>query len=79
MTIGREDEIRQRAHQIWEREGRPDGMDKDHWTRAERELSGEIPADAPKQAGARRAGAGTAPKKANGTRPAARRPSAAPK
>ncbi|MBN9034486.1 MAG: DUF2934 domain-containing protein [Rhizobiales bacterium] len=79
MASGKEDEIRQRAHQIWEREGRPDGMDKDHWTRAERELSGEIPADAPKQAGARKAAAGTVAKKANGAKPAARRPAAAPK
>lgn len=52
MASDREDEIRQRAHRIWEREGRPDGMDKDHWARAERELAGESPADAPQQAGA---------------------------
>ena len=30
--------IRQRAHEIWEREGRPEGMDADHWSRAEQEL-----------------------------------------
>lgn len=30
--------IRQRAHEIWESEGRPEGMDADHWSRAEQEL-----------------------------------------
>jgi len=71
MASGREDEIRQRAYRIWEREGRPDGMDKDHWERAERELAGETPPEAPKRAGARG-------KPAAGAKPAARR-AAAPK
>ena len=79
MANGREHEIRQRAHQIWEREGRPDGMDREHWVRAERELAQEAPAAAPKQAGARKAAAGTAAKSPNGTKPVSRRPSAAPK
>lgn len=30
--------IRKRAYQIWEEDGRPDGMQDDHWSRAEREL-----------------------------------------
>jgi hypothetical protein len=30
--------IRQRAHEIWEAEGRPDGREKDHWNRAQQEL-----------------------------------------
>ena len=36
----REDEerIRQRAHEIWEAEGRPEGKDKEHWKQAEREF-----------------------------------------
>ena len=33
-----EDRIRQRAYEIWEREGRPHGQDFDHWFRANREL-----------------------------------------
>jgi hypothetical protein len=32
------DEIAQRAYQIFEREGRMDGRDMDHWLQAEREL-----------------------------------------
>lgn len=33
--------IRERAHAIWEQEGRPDGRELEHWERAERELDGE--------------------------------------
>jgi hypothetical protein len=33
--------IRERAYQIWEREGREHGRDQDHWRRAERELAEE--------------------------------------
>jgi hypothetical protein len=34
-----QEEIAVRAHSIWEREGRPEGQDTDHWLRAERELA----------------------------------------
>ena len=30
-------EIAKRAHEIWEREGRPQGRDLDHWLAAERD------------------------------------------
>lgn len=33
-----EQRIRERAHAIWEAEGRPEGCDQDHWHRACREL-----------------------------------------
>ena len=33
-----EDRIRQRAHQLWEEEGRPEGRAQDHWSRARQEL-----------------------------------------
>lgn len=33
--------IEDRAHAIWEREGRPDGRDRDHWLQAVWELAGE--------------------------------------
>jgi hypothetical protein len=33
--------IRERAYQIWEREGREHGRDQDHWQTAERELAAE--------------------------------------
>lgn len=35
--------IRERAHQIWEAEGRPDGRDVDHWNQAQQEM-GAAPA-----------------------------------
>ena len=35
------DEIAQRAYQIFEREGRMDGRDMEHWLQAERELRSE--------------------------------------
>lgn len=34
-----EGRIRQRAHQIWEREGRPEGRADDHWTLASEEIA----------------------------------------
>jgi hypothetical protein len=36
-----EDEIRQRAHEIWERNHRPDGRDDQFWYQAEQELRDE--------------------------------------
>ncbi len=34
-----EDRIRQRAYEIWEREGRPHGEDLKHWLRAFQEIA----------------------------------------
>ena len=31
--------IRERAHQIWEEQGRPDGRDQEHWCQAEQEIN----------------------------------------
>jgi hypothetical protein len=36
-----EDQIRQRAQEIWERNHRPDGRDEEFWFEAERELQQE--------------------------------------
>lgn len=33
-----DNEIRQRAYQLWEGEGRPQGRDRDHWHQAAAEL-----------------------------------------
>lgn len=41
MNDQREQRIRERAHQIWEREGRPDGQEQSHWERASREIDEE--------------------------------------
>jgi len=40
--MGRDDDIRTRAYQIWEREGRPHGRDIEHWRQAPSELNKEI-------------------------------------
>lgn len=34
-----EEAIRRRAHEIWEREGRPEGREAEHWERARAELA----------------------------------------
>ena len=31
--------VKSRAYELWEKEGRPEGKDKDHWSRAESESS----------------------------------------
>jgi hypothetical protein len=36
-----QDLIRARAHQIWEREGRPDGRHIEHWEMASAEMASE--------------------------------------
>ncbi len=33
--MGREEEVREIAHNIWVEEGQPEGRDRDHWARAE--------------------------------------------
>jgi hypothetical protein len=33
-----EDEIRERAHQLWQAAGRPDGREDEFWHEAERQL-----------------------------------------
>lgn len=36
-----EDRIRVRAHEIWERQGRPEGQHDAHWDQARQEIEGE--------------------------------------
>lgn len=38
MTTDREDRIRQRAHQLWEEDGRPEGKHAHHWEQARTEI-----------------------------------------
>ena len=47
MDQDHQDRIRQRAHEIWESEGRPEGRDADHWSRAEEELRNQTGNDQP--------------------------------
>ena len=39
--MDREERIRQRAHEIWEREGRPKGREQEHWNQAVQEIESE--------------------------------------
>jgi len=49
MDQDHQERIRQRAHEIWESEGRPEGRDTDHWSRAQEELKNEMGEDQPAQ------------------------------
>lgn len=42
MTQDREHRIRERAHAIWERVGRPHGRHEDHWHQASQEIGDEL-------------------------------------
>jgi Protein of unknown function (DUF2934) len=44
----REEQIRRRAHELWEQEGKPGGREMDCWLRAEREIAGKE-GETPKQ------------------------------
>ncbi|HLN25429.1 MAG TPA: DUF2934 domain-containing protein [Patescibacteria group bacterium] len=46
MSVGIEEKIRQRAFEIWEAEGRPEGREQDHWLQAQTEIS-RLPVIAP--------------------------------
>jgi hypothetical protein len=39
MELSLEEHIRQRAYEIWEQEGRPDGHDCEHWLQAQAEIT----------------------------------------
>ncbi len=41
MTDDQEQRIRLRAYALWEREGRPQGRDQEHWEQARREIETE--------------------------------------
>ena len=50
MSGNRDERIRERAHAIWDREGRPEGAAQHHWQRAEQEIDQEDKASAVKPA-----------------------------
>jgi hypothetical protein len=41
MNQPRDQEIERRAYEIWERNGRPEGREQEHWQQAEQEIAGE--------------------------------------
>ena len=42
MDTNKEELIRQRAREIWEREGQPEGRATEHWEQAAQEIDAEI-------------------------------------
>ncbi|MBZ9841090.1 DUF2934 domain-containing protein [Mesorhizobium sp. CA5] len=69
MTDDRHERIRQRAHEIWEQTGRPEGAHKEHWDQATAEVdaAGKPKAKSPKKAAAAKA---DKPKAAKAEKPA---------
>jgi hypothetical protein len=60
------EEVRDRAHKIWEKSGRPEGQDAEHWLQAEKELQQER--DQSSQAKGGNSGAGSAGSRSNGAK-----------
>ena len=42
QTSSKEQRISQRAYEIWQKEGCPQGQDLKHWLAAEREINGKV-------------------------------------
>ena len=74
MGDDREERIRKRAHEIWEKEGRPDGEGHRHWAQAESEVDAE--GKKGKKAAPKKAAASKAPvdKKTKEKKPAGKKP-----
>ena len=59
-TIPSNEQIKQRALELWEQRGRPEGHDAEFWTQAERELTlGGNPQGATANANSGRSGSGS--------------------
>ena len=69
MTDDRHERIRQRAHEIWEQAGRPEGAHMEHWDQAVAEIdaAGKPKAKSPKTTAAAKA---DKPKAAKAEKPA---------
>ncbi|MDX8466062.1 DUF2934 domain-containing protein [Mesorhizobium sp. VK23B] len=79
MTDDRQERIRRRAHEIWERAGRPEGAHMEHWDQATAEIDGAAKPKAkaaPKKAAAAKA---AKPKAAKAEKPAKAKAAAKPK
>jgi hypothetical protein len=55
VTDDRHERIRQRAHEIWEQAGRPEGAHMEHWDRATAEIDAAGKATSPRKAAAAKA------------------------
>lgn len=49
MNTIHDDKIRDRAFQLWDRAGQPDGREEEFWYEAEKELAGEGQTDISKE------------------------------
>jgi len=69
VTDDRHERIRQRAHEIWEQAGRPEGAHMEHWDQAAAEVDAEMK---PKAKSAKKAAAAKVekPKAAKAEKPA---------
>lgn len=74
VTDDRQERIRQRAHEIWEQAGRPEGSHMEHWDRATAEIDGA--AVKPKKAAAKKPAAAATPAKAATAKTSAAKPAA---
>ncbi|TPN76749.1 DUF2934 domain-containing protein [Mesorhizobium sp. CU2] len=72
MTDDRHERIRQRAHEIWEQAGRPEGAHMEHWEQATAEVDGTAKPKTKKAAAAK-------PKAAKAEKPAKAKAPAKPK
>jgi Protein of unknown function (DUF2934) len=66
-------QIRERAYHLWEEQGRPDGMEIEHWNEARRELCDHAAGDSPGKAEATQTGEQDQP-----ATPPSKKPSTAP-
>jgi hypothetical protein len=66
-------QIRERAYYMWEEQGRPDGMEIEHWNEARRELSDHAAGDSPGKAEGTQTGEQDQP-----ATPPSKKPSTAP-
>ncbi|TPI36042.1 DUF2934 domain-containing protein [Mesorhizobium sp. B3-1-9] len=76
MTDDRHERIRQRAHEIWEQAGRPEGAHMEHWDQATAEID---EAGRPKKAAKKAAAAKVEKPKAAKAEKPAKAPKAPPK
>ncbi len=51
MAYPTDEQIRSRAHQMWEEAGRPDGRAEEFWHRAERDLTNAADGEGATEAG----------------------------
>jgi hypothetical protein len=77
MTSDRHERIRKRAHAIWEKDGRPQGVHEEHWHQATKDidaedakLAGKAPAKAAKAAVKPKAKEAAKPKAPGAAKPA---------